>query len=214
MNYELCACVISVPVTDRRWGRHVGKNIWRKVCQKLQKNIWRSWINLTMAEWVRICKEEGTEPVCKTNLIFVRLINEVKWYDRAQDNEKEKRWQCREYFWNALKKQKSSLRNFEKWPQRTTQFRKTMRSENKPILHLHFTKVRLMLLIQGGNRNLRRRDDYSWVCGCSFPRDHNSEVQESLWNWVGFTFEPFSFMHVQMYIIALTFDTCPGSVGW
>ena len=94
-----------------------------------------------------------------------------------------------------------ALRNFEKWSQRTTRYRKTMRSENKPILHLHFTKVRLMQLIQGGNRNLRRRDDYSWVCGCSFPRDNNSEVQESLWNWVGFTSEPFSFMHVQIFLI-------------
>ena len=49
-----------------------------EIVEKLQKNIWRSGINLTMAEWVRICKGEGTEPVCKTNLIFIRLINEVE----------------------------------------------------------------------------------------------------------------------------------------
>ena len=117
-------------------------------------------------------------------------------------------------FWNALKKQLGRLKAlWEMIP------KKTMRSENQPILHLqHFTKVRLMQLIQGGNRNLRRRDDYSWVCGCSFPRDNNSEVQESLWNWVGFTFEPFSFMHVQIFLIrrciSLHWHLTPAQVPW
>ena len=112
-----------------------------------------------MTDWVKICKTEGTEPVCITfcccnvDMFFLFILPCSLICFNANLS---MTWFCEVTIGSCFR-------------------------FSFCLLKLYSMNSRL----KGGDRNRRGWNNLVGVCCCSFPRDDNHEVQEPLRNWVG-----------------------------